>query len=164
MSSETSQSETKYIIKQGDLLLANEDFKCHQCNCTTFTAKGLASQMFKKYPGANVYAIKHKIAPSIPGTVDVFPEGVINLYGQYSPGKASMKTKKESTMQRRDWFQQCLNDMLEKVPSGSTFAFPLGIGCGLAGGDWKEYEKILQEFSQNPRVKQVCVYQKLIKK
>lgn len=151
-------STSKFEIKKGDLLLATEDFKCHQCNCVSTKSLGLASYLFDKYPTTNTY-LKHKIAPSIPGTADVFKEeGVANLYGQYQPGSAMRRGVLETFSQRHEWLRSALQDMLLKVPPNSSFAFPYMIGCSLAGGQWSHYKKILEEFAQDERVKRVVVY------
>ena len=44
---------------------------------------------------------------------------------------------------RKKWFQECL-DILDENNYG-TVAMPYGIGCGLAGGKWAEYKKMLEE-------------------
>jgi len=31
--------------------------------------------------------------------------------------------------------------------SDVKIGFPYGIGCGLAGGDWKKYKKMLEDFA-----------------
>lgn len=145
----------KISIEEGDLLLSSdpEAFRCHQCNCVSLKAAGLAFQIFKRYPQTNTYQ-HHKSKPSTPGTADVFmEERIVNLYAQYQPGKAPSERKKRLT-----WFQSALLDMLEKVPPRSSFAFPFLIGCGLAGGDWSEYYKILCGFSQHDNVRHVTIY------
>ncbi|MGH8711572.1 MAG: hypothetical protein ACREVA_09710, partial [Burkholderiales bacterium] len=35
--------------------------------------------------------------------------------------------------------------------------FPYGIGCGLAGGDWNEYKKLLEGFAEQVSVNGVAV-------
>lgn len=40
-------------------------------------------------------------------------------------------------------------------------AFPYGIGCGLAGGNWEEYRTVLEEFAEaNPQYAIVIVKKK----
>lgn len=147
-------AEGKFFTVKGDLLEAPEDFRCHQCNCVTTKAVGLAHTIFERYYTVNTYKGR-LITRSIPGTADVFlEERVVNLYGQYAPGKCNPR----DYPQRRVWFWDALMDMLEKVPKGSTFAFPYKIGCGYAGGEWLEYEAMLQKFSEDPRVAKVVIY------
>ena len=33
------------------------------------------------------------------------------------------------------------------LPELESVAFPYGIGCGLAGGNWEEYQAMLEEFA-----------------
>lgn len=140
----------------GDLLAAVEDFKCHQCNCVSVGSMGLASLVFRRYPRTNTYP-GHRTKHSAPGTADVFlEEGVVNLYAQYAPGPS--KGSADTQSRREAWFRSALEDALSKAPARSTFAFPRGIGCGLAGGDWDRYLAMLREFANDPRVAQVVVY------
>lgn len=139
----------------GDLLDATEDFKCHQCNCVTMKSKGLSSLMFSKYPSANTYK-RHNIHKSVPGTIDVFLDcGVINLYAQYLPGKAG----KDEQELRLWWFEMCLQAVIDHVPPGKSYAFPYGIGCGLAGGNWTEYSVLLKKFANHENIKKVTIYE-----
>jgi hypothetical protein len=34
-----------------------------------------------------------------------------------------------------------------KLLDTDEIAFPYGIGCGLAGGNWKRYEEMIEEFA-----------------
>lgn len=93
-------------IVHGDILNANDTIICHQCNCVTHNAKGLAEDLFERYPYSNTYS---KIRT--PGTVSLHGNGtnqrfILNLYSQNSPGKCNVN---ESAQQRAQWFIQCLN-------------------------------------------------------
>jgi len=145
---------SKFTIISGNLLDATEDFKCHQCNCVTTKSKGLSSSIFSKYPNTNTYK-NHNLHKSIPGTIDVFLDcGVINLYAQYLPGKAVIKEKEL----RLWWFELCLQAIIDHLPPDKSYAFPYGIGCGLAGGRWEDYFKLIEQFSHHPNIKHVSIY------
>lgn len=142
-------------IIHGDLLNSGEKYIAQQCNCVTIRGLGLSHSIAQKYPYANVYAKRIPISKgrnrakisSQPGTIEVcMPpnnEGpiVICMYAQYSPGK--VKTREDSTVNRLQWFEQCLKE-IEKL--GITrVAMPYLIGCGLAGGNWKDYSEKLNQ-------------------
>ena len=139
----------------GDLLAHDADYIVHQCNCRTTRAWGLAYSLFGSFPHADTYTVPSdpKLAPMppkrVPGTLTVHGgpgtglRGVINLYGQDAPGKASAA---ETKAQRLTWFQNALLQLAD-VTDLKTVAFPHGIGCGLAGGSWAQYEAALVEFA-----------------
>jgi O-acetyl-ADP-ribose deacetylase (regulator of RNase III) len=140
---------------RGDLLAHDADYLVHQCNCRTTRAWGLAYSLFGSFPHADTYTVPSdpKLAPMppkrVPGTLTVHGgpgtglRGVINLYGQDAPGKASAA---ETKAQRLTWFQNALLQLAD-VPDLKSVAFPHGIGCGLAGGSWRQYEAALVEFA-----------------
>jgi O-acetyl-ADP-ribose deacetylase (regulator of RNase III) len=140
---------------RGDLLAHDADYIVHQCNCRTTRAWGLAYSLFGSFPHADTYTVPSdpKLAPMppkrVPGTFTLHGgpgtglRGVINLYGQDAPGKASAA---ETKAQRLTWFQNALLQLAD-VPNLKSVAFPHGIGCGLAGGSWKQYEAALVEFA-----------------
>ena len=37
------------------------------------------------------------------------------------------------------------------LPELKSIGFPYGIGCGLAGGDWNKYERLLEGFAERAR-------------
>jgi hypothetical protein len=39
-------------------------------------------------------------------------------------------------------------DQLALLRDLRSIAFPYGIGCGLAGGNWKDYSKLLEAFAE----------------
>ena len=140
---------------RGDLLAHDADYIVHQCNCRTTRAWGLAYSLFGSFPHADTYTVPSdpKLAPMppkrVPGTFTLHGgpgtglRGVINLYGQDAPGKASAA---ETKAQRLTWFQNALLQLAD-VPNLKSVAFPHGIGCGLAGGTWAQYEAALVEFA-----------------
>ena len=107
----------------------------HQCNCTSKKPMGLSAQMFKKYPEANDYK---NGTHGQPGTIKIHGH-VINMFAQINTGKPKNPETKES---RLELFKQCLAQ-IETELKGETVVFPNKIGCGLAGGDWTQYEQLL---------------------
>ena len=151
---------------KGNLLDADEYCICHQCNCVSKNkAAGLAKAIFDRFPHADVYSDRtdadeysERNKRDIPGTVVIRGrEGrpVIAMMAQIYPGKA--RPPNDSKERRKVFFQKCL-DELSSMDWIESFAFPWGIGCGLAGGDWKDYEWMLRQFDEKVPV-DVVVYQ-----
>ena len=148
------------IIK-GNLIKSEEQYICHQCNCITIGAKYLAKSIFTKYPYADTYRLRKnpKRAKSIPGTIDVCGSDelnnryVINMYGQIGPGNPNVQFEDESfnndndtAEMRKKYFCQCLQLILS-IKQMESIAFPCYIGCGAAGGNWRNYFCILKKFA-----------------
>lgn len=138
----------------GDLLDADTDFICHQCNCVTTRGKGLSKVIFDKYPEADIYSErinsnKYNNTKDEPGTIKV-RGNVINIIGQYYPGKS--KYSNDTKEKRIEWFRQALELIDETICDNGnnySFAFPYKIGCGLAGGDWNLYYDMIKDFASD---------------
>ncbi|EAX95260.1 hypothetical protein TVAG_149800 [Trichomonas vaginalis G3] len=140
-------------IVEEDITEAKEKYIVHQCNCITKYAKGLAKQIFDKFPYSNVYKNRERYSANIPGAIIVCGNGtdqryVINLIGQFSAGKP---TKSDTIENREGYFQSCLSE-IAKIDNLESIAFPYRIGCGLAGGNWESYEKMLRNFAEEVKV------------
>lgn len=142
------------IVNQDILDLGEGHIVCHQCNCVTSNAAGLALELFEKYPLANVYRRYHRVGlKSSPGTIGIFRCGptIVNMHAQCNPGGPS---EMETCNQREQWFASCL-DLLEKFlrtnypPGGrkAEVAFPYFIGCGLGGGSWDNHYAMIRAFA-----------------
>lgn len=160
-------------IVEGNLLETDCQIIVQQSNCLSVTAKGLALAISAKYPYADVYSKRRGIGTQnlavpadrgIPGTnVWSVPEEedggegpiVVGMYGQYNYGKFMkyMIEPAETKERRVVWFKECLAKLKEELESRGmnrddvSIGFPYGIGCGLAGGDWKIYSKMLDDFA-----------------
>mmetsp|Transcript_14303 Transcript_14303/g.23220 ORF Transcript_14303/g.23220 Transcript_14303/m.23220 type:complete len:277 (-) Transcript_14303:80-910(-) len=135
----------------GDLLDIPNQYKdcliCHQCNTMTTGARGIAQLIFRKYPHSNVYARrKNKFKEqgwNQLGTIEVCPP-VCNLYSQHRPGQGNSTS--ETKEMRYKWLEDCLKRVKIETTQ-KVIAFPYLIGCGLAGGDWKRVQKIIDDFA-----------------
>ena len=157
---------SNFTIKEGDLLKATEQYIVHQTSCRVRRGLGLAKVIFDRFPHANVYSIKSQTwsvasvgkPHSDPGSIDVRGgtagngRGVINLMGQDKPGKRA-----ESREDRQIYFHQGLQHIAE-MDGLKSVAFPHGIGCGLAGGRWCDYEAMLREFASCVAPVRVVIY------
>mmetsp|Transcript_45967 Transcript_45967/g.121563 ORF Transcript_45967/g.121563 Transcript_45967/m.121563 type:complete len:199 (-) Transcript_45967:305-901(-) len=151
-----SESLDGYREIVGDILLAKEQYVCHQCNCVSRSAKGLAQALFSKYPWADVY--RARSAKPVPGTIDIrCGDGlkIINLFGQVTPGKP--RGGHDNKARREEYFAEALR-AISKLDDLSSIAFPHSVGCGMAGGDWPKYQRMLQKFAAGLPDVQVVVY------
>lgn len=89
--------------------------------------------------------------PSVPGTIQVDKSDdktVIHLFGQWLPGKPGKPynyptTYSDTYSDRILFFKNCLKE-LDNLEL-DTVAMPYQIGCGLAGGNWDIYRKLLED-------------------
>lgn len=140
---------------EGNLVADAERYQyiAHQCNCLSNRASGIARAIFEKYPHSDVYAgRKHRDRP---GTIKIMTKegspSVINMFAQYYPG-GQRGYKNDSEQLRERWFAECLV-RISKIPGIHEVAFPHGIGCGVAQGNWERYESMLRAFAKrNPNI------------
>ena len=147
----------------GNLLeMTHVDAICHQVNCLTVKSHGLSRLLAEKYPWSDIYSFRKQLGRrnlatldtrGVPGTIRVFEKTanptIVCFLSQWDYGKCGRSNRciqpyKDSEENRTMWFEQCLH-VLGKTPL-STIAFPFKIGCGLAGGHWDTYCKLLKEF------------------
>lgn len=140
-------------IVKGDLLNAREAAICHQVNCQNMMGSGVAKAIYTKWP--EVKSEYHKFCAGkrprdLLGNAQIvflhdFPTGnkvVINIFGQLNCGHDKICYTRYDAL--ADAF-----DKLNTLAAGKTLAFPYGFGCGLAGGDWKEVERLMLEHLNN---------------
>jgi hypothetical protein len=141
-------------IIQGDLLDAPDVYIGHQCNCVTVgNGAGLAKVLFKRFPYANTYARRKE--PSEPGSYSLHGNGkenrfIVNFYAQYHPGKA--KQRPDTIQNRLEWLIAGMERFVVECDP-LELALPYGIGCGLAGGDWKIYSDALETLADERKLK-----------
>ena len=142
---------------QSDITLSAEQYICHQCNCVTNYAAGLAKRIFETFPYADIYSGREnprKIVPENekPGNIIICGNGreqryIINMMAQYFPGKPKYPNSQLDGFEVREKaFKECLNK-ISAIQNLKSIAFPKGIGCTLAGGYWDHYLKMIEEFS-----------------
>ncbi len=157
----TSYEDIVVRMKLGDLLESEEKYIIHQCNCVSINGGGLAYHLFKKFPYADVYSERdsgetnEKGYPILlykdqPGTIKIKGDGlekrlVINAFSQYYPGGQNTYSN-DDTLKRLEYFQSCL-DEVKKIKDLESIAFPYEYGCGIAGGNWSIYKKMIIDFA-----------------
>jgi hypothetical protein len=159
-----------------DSILSSVSAICQQLNCVGCDGRGLAEGVAKKLPYGCSYKDRKPMKAgskfavvddrATPGTIDVrgppagiFGSGtgrpvVINMFAQWEMGSAGKYNRvspappSDSAETRELWFAQCLDEIAKISPRPSSLAFPYEIGCGLAGGRWEHYERMLLEFAE----------------
>lgn len=146
-------------VIEGDLLESDAQYIIHQTNCVSHGASGLAYFLFDKFPYADVYAerkrdnIWHK-----PGNIYIRGGNgdrlVINAMGQFMPGNPSGTVQLTGGVEVSDtpdmrihYFLSCMSHVM-KADDLESIDFPYRIGCGIAGGDWVYYRKVINSFAK----------------
>ena len=144
----------------GNLVTGDYPVIVHQVNCKGVMGAGIAKQIRDKHP--IVYSdYKNALAEGATlGHIVVSHESglngqlIISMFAQDGYGRNKRYTDYEA-------FKKCLNVlariMNDYSPKGhyNRIAFPYGIDCGLAGGDWNIIQGMLKDFSE--KVKQEVV-------
>ena len=147
----------------GDLLYIDVDYIAHQCNCITSYGKGLYKDIVNKYPDVDIY--KQRTQNSVPGTIcvmkqeDVDSPSIIHMFAQYSYSYANNKIN-DSRANRLEWFAICL-DKISSIKNVKSIAFPKGVGCGMAGGKWENYDRLLNVFATKNKDIKVYIVNKI---
>jgi len=142
---------------QGDLLQAPVDAIAHGCNCQKIFGAGVALQIARKWP--EVVQADQDLASSAEerlGQIDVVkleaPTSaicwVINCYTQFNFG-AGVQVDYQALL-------RCVQRLgAYMAANGISVAIPK-IGAGLAGGDWRTIEGVIN--SQLPESQELFVY------
>lgn len=147
-------------FETGNLLTGDYSFIVHQVNCKGVMGAGLAKQIREKYPF--VYwdykkaldyenaTLGHIVVSHVSG---LNGKMIISMFAQDGYGRDRRYTDYSA-------FKKCLDVLAREVNDYSTetfptIAFPYGIGCGLAGGDWYIILGMIKDFSE--KVKQQVI-------
>ncbi len=140
-----------HIIK-GDLLDVKSGLVCHQVNCQRVAGAGLALGIRQRWP---LWYQNFKVTRPELGTVtflNMEPNlWIANLYAQEGYGREGQHTNYQA-------FRQCARRVAEFAPDLEIY-LPVGIGCGLAGGDWRIVQAIIAQ-----ELPQAILIEKVIKK
>lgn len=132
----------------GSIILAEEDIIAHQTNAQGVMGSGLAKQIRDSFPEA--YAQYKRLADSYSDKSNLLGrsqlvevrEGkyVANLFGQLNYGRSARQYT------QYDALEQALITLKNKAQrAGLSVALPYLLGCGLANGDWKVVEKMIDD-------------------
>lgn len=143
----------------GNLVTGNYDIFCHQVNCMGVMGAGIARQIRLRYPEVySSYIEKCKNDSNLLGNIQCIATSdgriCVNFFSQMGYGKDKIYTDYAA-------FRLCLSRLKiyldTYVPQDRIVAFPYGIGCGLAGGNWTIISKLLEGFSRTVKQKVVIV-------
>jgi len=149
----TSLSTIEIIT--GSLMDSPARYIAHQTNCVSERSAHLAKSMFEAFPHADVYSPRKSRAYEYsPGTIVVKGGSngeryVINMMAQVFPGASRYPdSARDGLAARKKYFHSCLKQ-IALIQDLEHIAFPHGIGCGAAGGDWIWYSNQLQKFADH---------------
>jgi len=154
------------IVRQveGCVTDSSEAFVMQITNCCATVARGMNAFYNRRWPWSNVYAHRPRdparrnctTMPDIPGTVVKqrparAEDGpiILCLMAQWVPGRPGhfsnwYPPRDDSSINRLAWFRQCIRALENDREITDRIAVPHRIGCGMGGGDWAEYERVLQ--------------------
>lgn len=135
---------TDIVYKKGDLFMGDESFIAHGCNAMGVMGAGFAAQIRDRFPGAyDYYRFLYVTSGLRLGEVYAYSEKgktILHCITQVTYGRSGVHVS-------YDAIRDCMNEINYLYP-GERVAMPQ-IGAGLAGGDWNEISKIIQEESTN---------------
>ena len=136
-------------FENGNIVTGNYPVFCHQVNCKGVMGSGLAKQIRDTYPEVyGKYRQQSALGNNLGQVLAVRTNDnrlCINMYSQDDYGRTKCHTDYMA-------FKRCLQKIAALMKSAGmsrfkTIAFPYGIGCGLAGGDWRIVLKMLQSLA-----------------
>jgi O-acetyl-ADP-ribose deacetylase (regulator of RNase III) len=145
-------------IVKGDLLKATEDVIAHQVNCRGVMGAGVAKQIRSNFPIAYDHYVRlcglYKDNPDkLLGICQIVSDYqdrrhilVANLFGQDEYGRDRIYTDENALrMAIRDLGARIRIMALFSGRPTHSIAMPYKIGCGLAGGDWEDIYRIIED-------------------
>lgn len=131
-------------VLKGSILNVTEGIIAHQTNCMGIAGAGLALQIANAYPHWKAdyitYCKRASSVPNLLGMVHLYHVGAItvaSIFGQRAPGKGLMTDYDALGL----GLKKLGKYSLEK---GRPLYLPYGIGCGLAGGDWRAVSTLIE--------------------
>ena len=141
----------------GNLVTGNYPIFCQQVNCKGVMGAGLAKQIRNVYPEVyNEYKYVCNNGDAYLGNIQLVETNddriCVNMFAQYSYGRNDRYTNYEAFMKCLLELEQFVTSYAATVKMNMTenkvVAFPMYIGCGLAGGDWNKILSMLKGFSE----------------
>ena len=140
-------------ICKGNLLNSDCDVIAHQVNCQSVMGAGIALQIKEKYPTSYIEYLEddrkpsHKLGNTLCCKLDKQDNYLFHLYGQLRYGRNELFTDYiafESSVRQMIGQIKTIESLINK---SLKVGLPYGIGCGLAGGDWKIIQPLLNKIS-----------------
>lgn len=138
----------------GDVLQSDCTVVLHQANCFATMGAGIALQIKQQYPEAYQADLHHPIPVGSIDRLGKYSYGwdekndrvVFNLYGQHAYGRTRTHTSVPHLEESIHGVLELLNRNRETFPI--KIGLPMFIGCGLAGGDWREVLPMLERCAE----------------
>lgn len=144
------------IYKTGDILDATENIICHQVNVDGIMGGGLAKQIASSYP--NVEKEYKKVCNSLNYDYERLRGLSKNVKINDKRFIANCFTQKPNFDTDYKAVGKCFNVLLAMCKSfNKTICVPFKYGCGIANGEWKTVESILNKLSDEYKV-DIAVY------
>jgi O-acetyl-ADP-ribose deacetylase (regulator of RNase III) len=126
----------------GNILDITEGYIFHQVNCRGVMGAGLAKQIRTKWP--QVYTDYIEFLDTCPNPMGQFcitevdTVHVVSVFGQLNYGRGVKHTNYSAVL-------NALASASRVIPEDAFCYFPYKMGCGLAGGYWPEYHRIIKQ-------------------
>jgi len=141
-------------IHQGDLLASDCTIIGHQANCFANMGAGIAKQIARQYPEARLADEQFPIPAGSKERLGQVSYAwhkdkrvIFNLYGQFRFGKGKRFTEYDALQSALVRMLERVEDIEKKNIIPIKVGLPYKIGCGLAGGEWKIVQSIIEEVS-----------------
>lgn len=135
---------------QGDLLASNCTVIAHGCNCFNTMGSGIARAIRARYPlsyEADCQTVRGDASKLGTFTMCAYPDRrIFNLYTQYRFGTKEMHLDYEALVAALVEMRTTLD---EHDPEHNEIVGLPRIGCGLAGGNWKDVEELIDTVFPN---------------
>lgn len=145
-------------VKTGDL--RNEKTIAHVINAMCVKPHGLSQTLADAFPFANHYGSRQAVGkrnlardPPVLGSIDMCTQDdqiVIGLvaqrdYGKPNRGRDGRSTLTDTREDRLEWFEQALRRAVHAIECAKLpeLALPMRVGCGLGGGYWHAYKRVI---------------------
>lgn len=150
----------------GNLFESDCTILMHQANCFTTMGAGFAKELKMRHPEAYQADLQFSVPR---GSRDRLGRHsfawsrdhsrlLVNLYGQHRYGRDQKYTEEDKLLQAMEEAFSKLEALQIRRPDFQIkVGMPYGIGCGLAGGDWKIVYEGIERIAEKYNVR-VCLY------
>ena len=122
----------------------------HQVNCLGAFGAGFARYLSTVSPDIRKdyqsYVMSHEDKRTLLGTYHIYDldehTSIVHIFSQYSYGRGACHTDYEA-------MDKAVGELRRNIGEAVCIC-PYLMGCGLAGGDWRIVEKILEKYSVMP--------------
>jgi hypothetical protein len=156
---------------------ASEQFIITYGDCVSIYPVSISAEVYAQFLDKNPFRYRKRYENShyiklesrpTPGSVYIShgPQKIACIFGQYYKGKSFAHNKydpfhtqiivEDSYEDRLKYFSNGLKKIGKLQPQ--SIAIPYHIGCSVYGGQWKDYEKIIEKFAKKNRNIEIKMY------